>query len=178
LPLDDAAAALPAALWPTLLAEPIYGRRVLGADQVSSDALRSIALVEAIFNRLGAAAVLVLDEFQRSRSVAQALDAAHSRFGNALFAPVPPDLALLLCRPFGGPAIAMPPDAVLCAHTLAGAFCRSHDVDWWRNPRSVAPLRALWSRCAGETLEALLPDFTPAKAEADYGKWLDAKLGG
>jgi hypothetical protein len=178
LPLDDAAPALPAALWPLLLAEAIYARRVLGAEQVSADALRSSALAEALWNRLGSAAVLVLDEFQRSRSIEQALDAAETRFGSAVFAPVPPELALLLCRPFAGPGVTAPPDAVLAAHALTDELRQSYDVDWWRNPRSLAPLRGLWSRCAGESLEALLPAFTSEKAEASFAKWLDATLGG
>jgi hypothetical protein len=178
LPRDEAATALAAALWPTILAEPLFATRILGTSTIGPDALRLLALAETLFSRLGAAAVLVLDEFQRSRSVAQAIEVAATHFARAAFAPLPPELALLLCRPWGGPGLSAPPDAVLAAQALAEALCRSYDVDWWRNPRSVEPLRQLWSRSASEPLEALVVDFDAGAAGESLRRWLEAKLGG
>ena len=178
LPLDEGAVHLPAALWPLMLSEPTFAPRLLGIPTVAADALRLLALAEVLFNRLGAAAVLVLDEFQRARAVDAALEAADAHFARALYAPLQPELGLLLCRPFGGPGLTAPPDAVLGAHLLADGLRQDHDVDWWRNPRSVEPLRAIWSRTASESLEALVPNFEGAAGEESLRRWLEAKLGG
>jgi hypothetical protein len=178
LPLDEAAASLAAALWPPLLAEPPYLTRVLHQGSTGPDDLRLLSLAEAIFNRLEAAAVLVLEEFQRTRSVAQAVAAAEVHFRRAVGAPVRPELGLLFCRPWGGPGVSARPDAVLAAHTLREALRREHDVDWWRNPRSAEPLRALWARSATEPLEALVVGFDAAAAETSLRAWIDERLGG
>jgi hypothetical protein len=182
LPVDEAAAALASALWPPLLADRLYLARVLQANDIDPDTLRLLALGEAICDRLAAAATLVVEEFQRTRSVAQAVAASETHMRRAIFAPLRPELGLLLCRPFGvsggGPGVSAPPDAVLAARLLAQSLRREHDADWWRNPRSFVPLRDIWARSASESLEALVTGFEPAAGEAALREWFDEKLGG
>ena len=107
----------------------------------------------------------------------EAVAASEVHFRQALGAPIRPELGLFLCRPWGGPGVSAAPDAVLAAHLLAEGLRGVHDTDWWRNPRSADPLRALWSRSAGEPLEALVVGFEPAAGEASLRRWLDRSLG-
>jgi hypothetical protein len=110
--------------------------------------------------------------------VEEAIAASEVHFRRALGAPVRPELGLFLCRPWGGPGVSAPPDAVLAAYALTDTLRRDYDVDWWRNPRSAEPLRALWSRSASEPLEALVVGFDAASAELSLRRWLETKLGG
>jgi hypothetical protein len=182
LPLDEGAASLANALWPPLLAERPYLARVLQAADADPDTLRLLALGEAVCDRLAAGAALVVDEFQRSRSVAQAVAASETHFRRAIFAPLRSELGLLFCSPFGassgGSGISAPPDAVLAARQLAQSLRRDHDADWWRNPRAFVPLRDLWARGASDSLETLVTGFDPAAGEAALREWFDEKLGG
>jgi hypothetical protein len=182
LPMDEGAASLASALWPPLLVERDFLVRVLRAADADPDTLRLLALSEVLCDRLAAAGVLVVDEFQRTRSVAQAVAASETHVRRAIFASVRPELGLFFCRPFGasggGPGISAPPDSVLAARLLAQSLRREHDADWWRNPRAFVPLRELWARGASDSLETLLTGFDQEAGEAELREWFDEKLGG
>ena len=174
LPKDGAAAELLGALYPLLLPDRTFLDRVAGSRAAAGpDEVRWLALGEALWARLGATTVLVRQAFQRSGSIEAAHDAAADLFRNALGAAVPPEIGLLLCRPWGAPLVQ--PRSLLAAAELRITLREAFDEDFWRNPRAVPTLRELATRSATEPLEALVPG---ARDAGSYVRWLEERLGG
>ncbi len=169
LPADPASAELLPSLWPLLLADRLFLERGVGAPGVDLDDVRRLALSELLCARLGAAAVLVRRGFQESRSVEGARGEAADRFRVALYAPIAPELGLLLCAPWQPSS--SEPRAILAAIGLASELRERFDVDWWRNPRVWPELR----RIASEAGTATLPPQPAERAPLD--RWIVEKLG-
>jgi hypothetical protein len=169
LPADTGAAALWSSVYRLLLADPRFLKRVAHAT-VDADGPRWLALSELLLARAGAAAVRVQAAFQTERTVARAREAAAQEFGQALFADVPPELGLLLCRPFRQEASR----ALFAAAALLGHQREAFDVDWWRNPAAVSGARELMALGATARLEELVPGM---KDDAPLAAWIDATLG-
>jgi len=169
LPADPGAAALWSSVYRLLLTDPLFLKKVARAA-VDADGPRWLALSELLLARAGAAAVRVQAAFQRERTVARAREAAAQEFRQALFADVPPELGLLLCRPFRQDASR----SVFAAAAFLGRQREAFDVDWWRNPSAVPGARELMARGATATLEELVPEM---KDDAPLAAWIDATLG-
>jgi hypothetical protein len=137
------------------------------------DDVRRLALGEVLLGRLQAAALLTQKEFERGRALEPLRDVAADQFRRALHTPVPPEVGLLLCRPWAPPLAS--PRAMFAAARLGRSLQEAFDVDWWRNPRSVPELRRLASQSASAKLDELAPG---GKGASDFARWADERLGG
>ncbi len=154
VPADATAADLLGALYPLLLSDRRFLARTMGVSPEVDDP-RRLALVELLLARLSAAATLVQKTFAETRALDTVRDAAADAFRRALFAPLPPEVGLLFCRPFAPPLAS--PRAIEAALALAGRLTEDFDEDWWRNPRAAPEVRRLAARAAQEPLDALAP---------------------
>ena len=171
---DPDAAELLGALYPMLLPDRLFLDRAIRVRPSSTpDDVRRLALGEVLLGRLQAAALLTLKEFERARALEPLRDVAADHFRRALHVPVPPEVGLLLCRPWA-PSLASP-RAMLAAATLGRSLQESFDVDWWRNPRAVPELRRLASTTARAKLAELVPGGEKVEA---FARWANERLGG
>ncbi|MHB1844436.1 MAG: hypothetical protein ACYCWW_06315 [Deltaproteobacteria bacterium] len=173
LPVDPSGPELLAALWPLLLSERRFLDRVAGASaEASADEARRFGLSELLLGRLAAAGSLVRQAFEETGSLEAVREAAASRFREALFAPIPPELGMLCCAPWLPPLAE--PRAFLSALALADRLREGFDEDWWRNPKAVAELR----RLASESATRKLDELVPLPADRPLERWIDRRLGG
>jgi hypothetical protein len=171
---DAGSAELLGALYPMLLPDRLFLDRAIRVRPSSTpDDVRRLALGEVLLGRLQAAALLTQKEFERGRALEPLRDVAADHFRRALHVPVPPEVGLLLCRPWAPPLAS--PRAMLAAASLNRTLQESFDVDWWRNPRSVPELR----RLASTTASAKLTELAPGGEKVDaFARWADERLGG
>ncbi len=171
---DQGSAALLGALYPMLLPDRLFLDRAIRVRPSSTpDDVRRLALSEVLLARLQAAALLTMRDFEHARALEPLRDAAVDHFRRALHMPVPPEVGLLLCRPWSPPLAS--PRAMFAAATLGRRLQEAFDVDWWRNPRSVPELR----RVASVTASAKLEELVPGGAAVDtFARWATERLGG
>lgn len=174
LPGHRGSAQLMPALYPTFLAERGFQQRALGFTAASADSARLAALGELLLQRTQAAIVQVWAIFEQTREVAAVFESA-ARFSAALYAPVPPALAMLLASPWSANLAAWPVTS-LAAAALVNQLREAFDQDHWRNPRCVPVLRELASRSGNEPLTALVPGEL-ASHERHYARWVEESLG-
>jgi hypothetical protein len=173
---DPGSGELLGALYPLLLADRVFLDRAVQVRPSSTpDDVRRLALGEVLLGRLQAAALLTQKEFERGRALEPLRDVAADQFRRALHTPVPPEVGLLLCRPWAPPLAS--PRAMFAAARLGRSLQEAFDVDWWRNPRSVPELRRLASLSASAKLDELAPAGPPSPGEA-FRRWADERLGG
>ncbi len=171
---DPGAAELLGELYPMALPDRLFLDRALRVRPSSTpDDVRRLALGEVLLARLQAAAILTQKDFERSRELEPLRDAAADHFRRALHVPVPPEVGLLLCRPWAPPLAS--PRVLLAAARMHETLQEAFDVDWWRNPRAVPELRRLASTAAGATLSELVPGGEKVDS---FGRWANERLGG
>jgi hypothetical protein len=171
---DPGSAELLGALYAMLLSDRLFLDRAIQTRPSSTpDDVRRLALGEVLLGRLQAASLLTLKDFERARAIEPLRDAAADHFRRALNMPVPPEVGLLLCRPWAPPLAS--PRAMFAAARLRETLQEAFDVDWWRNPRSVPELRRLASTTASAKLSELAPGGETVEA---FARWANERLGG
>ena len=139
---DPAVARACAALFEGLLREPEFLRRCAKVELPRDDE-RAIAIASVLDARIDAARATASLQARELGLSSRAAAAHRDLYARAAGAELPLGLALCELDPFA-------PAADLAGRALAAAlrsFLRErYDEDWWRNPRSVASLDALFGR--------------------------------
>lgn len=158
-----------AALLAGLVCDPLWLRRCAHAD-LSRDDERALAYASVLDARLAAARTLSSLHALESGFGARADEAHRELFARATGAAIPTALAARELSPF------LDPWAELRGRSLAAhvrAFLRERfDEDWWRNPRALASLRALWGRGGRPTVPELWAELGGAPSTAPLEAWL------
>ena len=178
LPRDPAAVQVLAAVYPMLLGERSFLKRVFGSSGNAgpdADARRLAALSELLLQRTQAAVLHLWAAFDESRELAAVLETA-GVVSRALHATVPPDLAILLAAPWADGLGALP-SAAMTGAGLIESWREAFDEDFWRNPRFVETLRGLASRAPREAIGDLAPEAHASGPKA-YARWVEGSLGG
>ena len=140
-----------AALLEGLLREPQFLRRCAKVD-LPPDDVRAIAIAGVFDARLAAARCLAAAQAHAHGLGGQAASAHRDLFARAALCDLPKGLALCDLDPFA-------PAAELRGRALAGrlraALRETFDEDWWRNPRALPKLQALWGRGGRPTVDEL-----------------------
>jgi len=135
-----------------LLLEPGWLRRCARVE-LRRDDERALAIAAVLDARIAAARTLAILQAQETGLGARAAAAHRDLYARATGAELPQGLALFDLDP------GFEPFAQLRGMALAArvrAFLRDrYDEDWWRNPRTLPSLNALWSRGGRPTFEDL-----------------------
>jgi hypothetical protein len=174
LPRDAAAAQLPSALYPLWFCERLFQEKALKSRAANADTGRLAALAEILLHRAQAALVKLWATFDSAREVGAVLESV-PLLSHALGVQIAPEVGLLLAAPWSSGPSAWP-SATLAAAALGRRLRAELDVDYWRNPRCVEPLRQLASRTAEATLVDLVPG-EPASWVPEYRAWAEEVLG-
>ena len=140
-----------AALLEGLLREPQFLRRCAKVD-LPPDDVRAISIAAVFDARLAAARCLAAAQAHEHGLGGRAASAHRDLFARAALCDLPKGLALRDLDPFA-------PAAELQGRALAGklraALRETFDDDWWRNPRALPKLQALWGRGGRPTVAEL-----------------------
>ena len=140
-----------AALLEGLLREPEFLRRCAKAELPPDDA-RAISIAAVFDARIAAARCLAVAQAHEHGLGGRAASAHRDLFARATLCELPKGLALCDLDPFT-------PGAELQGRALAGrlraGLRETFDEDWWRNPRALPKLQALWGRGGRPTLAEL-----------------------
>ena len=140
-----------AALLEGLLREPEFLRRCAKVELPPDDA-RAISIASVFDARIAAARCLAAAQAQEQGLGGRAASAHRDLFARAALCELPKGLALCDLDPFA-------PGAELQGRALAGrlraVLREKFDEDWWRNPRALPKLQALWGRGGRPTLGEL-----------------------
>ena len=140
-----------AALLEGLLREPEFLRRCAKVELPPDDA-RAISIASVFDARIAAARCLAAAQAQEHGLGGRAASAHRDLFARAALCDLPRGLALCDLDPFA-------PGAELRGRALAGrlgaVLRETFDEDWWRNPRALPKLQALWGRGGRPTVAEL-----------------------
>ena len=146
------------ALLEGLLREPQFLRRCAKVDLLPDDA-RAISIAAVFDARIAAARCLAAAEAHAHGLGERAASAHRDLFARAALCDLPKGLALCDLDPFAA-------SAELRGRALAGqlriSLRETFDDDWWRNPRALPKLQALWGRGGRPTLAELWSELGAA----------------
>ena len=136
-----------------LARDPIFIHRVAKAD-LHRDDERAVAYAAVVEARLAAAATISSIEALKAGGITARVETAHrDLFARAVSAELPGALARREIDPWLGPWAKL---RGLCLAARLRAFFRDrHDEDWWRNPRALPLLKALWARGGRPTVREI-----------------------
>jgi hypothetical protein len=162
---DGAVRAACRALLAGLPRDPSWLRRCAKED-VGRDGERAIAYGDVVEARLAAASVLSSLEAHGSGGLSSRAEAAHRElYARATRAELPSALALREIDPWVSSWAQL--RGLALAARLRVWLRERHDEDWWRNPRALAELRALWARGGRPSASELWTELGEGKPEVD-----------
>jgi hypothetical protein len=159
------------ALFMGLLREPQWLRRCAKAD-LGRDDERALAYAGVLDARLAAAGALAALEAHRLGGLSSRAETAHrDLYARACGAELPAGLSLRELDPWLGDWAALRGQAL--AARLRAHLRERHDEDWWRNPRALSVLQALWGRGGRPTVAELWAELGSDAPSVD---WLCTEL--
>lgn len=163
---DEAIRVASAALLAGLARDPLWIKRCAKAD-LRRDDERAVAYAAVVEARLAAAAAISSIEAHRSGGLTGKAVAAHRDLAaRALSAEIPSGLAFRELDPWLSSWTRL--RGLSLAARIRSFLRERHDEDWWRNPRSLPVLRALWSRGGRPTLPELWSELGADPPSVDW----------